>query len=634
MEYELSYVKLKRYLSSFDVVSFSLWNTLIARSVLNEQDVFSIAGIRAGMTDRSFSADRIRAEKIADARFGKGAAMARIYQVLAEFQYSKDLLQILKEAEIQTEIDVAVPRIPVVQLLKELLHLGKRVLICCDSCLSKEQICKILDKCGIPSSVEIYLSSETNADTESEAFWEQILTAHGPFVHLGSDPKAEQHPLIRLGQKVVWIQNGMRAFAESSMAPYLSPFFCDDLACSLFMGYFIQKACFNSPFSDYRQKESATGIWMGAALTCFVDYLVSHRDDSLLLFVTREGYLLHPLYVRYCAALGVKAQESVLFYASRSATLAAMAVTKSALRDVLRFSYNGTLGHMLKNRLNFDLPQEDPLYDERISLPKDAGRVEKLLSPYLSELFANSKKQQDAYKQYIQQVNPSGKPMTVVDVGYSGTIQYALARITEGTLGGHYMYLTEKALPETVGCPIDSLRNAWDGNYPIYDNLLFLEAAMQVPFGQLKQMCLEEGTIVPIFNQDANMSEYIPIAQEQYIQFAEWAAGWKRVLGDSFCPDFALAEALWVVLLRFDGLSNMLLDGFWLADDFAGMPLWCYDAQAQIWIGQDQTIPLVFTLLKAGTKPSLKQQIKYYVKKYIPRSMYTWAQKFWSRYLR
>lgn len=638
MEHELSYSNLEHYISSFDVISFSLWDTLIARCVLQPQDVFFIAEKRAGVADRSFVADRIHAEQIANACFGKSATLSQIYHILEEsLQYSRSQALQLMEAELQTEIDVAVPRIPMVRLLQEQLELGKRVLICSDSYLSSEYLRKLLDKCGIPTTVELWSSCEKGDAKESNAFWARMrasVPADKSIVHLNGQPKGNQHPLHQFGIHVVQIQSGMDAFKASSVAPYLSPFFRDDLACSLFMGYFIHKACFNSPFVDCQQNDSVTGIWMGAALACFMDYLVSRRDNSLLLFVTREGYLLHPTYTRYCAALGITPQESTLFFASRSATLAAMAVSENSFQDALRFSYSGTLGHLMKNRFNFDLPEEDPLYHQEVTLPDESSKTKRLLKPHLAAVFANSQRQKEAYIRYIRQVNPNCRPMTVVDVGYSGTIQYALSRILLESVGGHYMYLTEKALPGTIGCAASCLRHTREGSCPIFDNLLFLEASMQVPFGQLQQMRLEEDKIVPIFNQDSNMSIHISAAQEQYIQFVEWAAGWKRILGNSFRPNFALAEAIWITLLKFDYLPKKLLDSFWLADNFTGTPLWRYDTDAHIWVGQNKSTPLTFTLLKAGTKLSPKQQLKYCVKKYIPRGLYAWAKNVWNRYWR
>lgn len=638
MEHESTYSNLKQHVSSFDVISFSLWDTLIARCVLHPQDVFSIIEKRTGITGRSFVTDRIRAGQIANAQFGECATLVQIYKVLEKsFMYPKAQSLQLMEAELQTELDITVPRVPMVQLLQELLQLGKRVIICCDSCLSSEHLRKLLDKCGIPVTIELWISCEKGASKKSEAFWLQVLASlasNHTFVHLCSDPKEDLHPLNCLDRQVIQIQSSMDAFASSPMAPYLFPFFREDLTCSLFMGYFIHRACFNSPFSDCSQNDAAIGIWMGAPLACFMDDLVSRRDDSLLLFVTREGYLLQPMYTRYCAALGIKPQDNTLFYASRSATLAAVAVSESSFQNILRFAYHGTIGHLMKTRFNFDLPRQSPLYYQEITLPEECSRAENLLKPYLKAIFANSQRQKEAYRQYICHVNPNNKPMTVVDVGYSGTVQYALAQISSEKIGGRYMYLTEKELPSTIGCPVSCLHHTRDGNCPIFDNLLFLEAAMQVPFGQLQQMRLEEGRLLPVFNQDANVSEHLLAAQEQYIQFVEWAAGWKRILGDAFQTDFFLAEAIWISMLKFDYLPKPLLDSFWLADDFAGTPLWRYDSGTHTWIGRNKSVPLTFVLQKAGTRLSWKQRLKYCVKRHIPRPLYTCAQKIWNCYLR
>ena len=638
MEHESTYSNLKQQLSSFNVISFSLWDTLISRCVLHPHDMFSIVENRTGITGRRFVTDRIRAGQIADAQFGECATLVQIYKVLEEsFMYPKAQARQLMEAELQTELEIAVPRVPMVRLLQELLQLDKRVVICCDTCLSSHHLRKLLDKCGIPATVELWLSCEKGAGKKSEAFWSQLLASvpsNLTFVHLGSDPDADLHPLNRLGRQVIRIQSGMDTFASSPMAPYLFPFFKEDIACSLFMGYFIHRACFNSPFSDGSADDAAIGIWMGAPLACFMDDLVSRRDDSLLLFVTREGYLLQPMYTRYCAALGINPQDNALFYASRSAALAAVAVSESSFQETLRFAYRGTIGHLMKTRFNFDLPRQAPLYDQEITLPEESGRTENLLKPYLTKIIANSQRQKEAYSQYIRHVNPDNKPMTVVDVGYSGTIQYALAKISSEMIGGHYMYLTEEELPSTIGCPVSCLHHTWRGNCPIFDNLLFLEAAMRAPFGQLQQMHLEKGQLSPVFSQDANVSEHLLAAQEQYIRFVEWAAGWKRILGDAFQPSFSLAEAIWISMLKFECLPKPLLDSFWLTDDFAGTPLWRYDPDTHTWIGRNKSVPLTFLLQKAGTRLSWKQRMKNCVKRYIPRPLYACARKIWNRYLR
>ena len=82
MEHESTYSNLKQQLSSFNVISFSLWDTLISRCVLHPHDMFSIVEKRTGITGRRFVTDRIRAGQIADAQFGECATLVQIYKVL------------------------------------------------------------------------------------------------------------------------------------------------------------------------------------------------------------------------------------------------------------------------------------------------------------------------------------------------------------------------------------------------------------------------------------------------------------------------------------------------------------------------------------------------------------------------
>ena len=219
-------------------------------------------------------------------------------------------------------------------------------------------------------------------------------------------------------------------------------------------------------------------------------------------------------------------------------------------------------------------------------------------------------------------------------MGYNGTIQYALSKILSGKVSGLYMFLNDGALPLKAGCKCSAIANPRDGDHPVYDNLMFLEAVMQVPYGQVQRLELENGSVKIVRNSDANFSGYIPKAQEAFSRFAEWIAGWKAAAGDDLELHFGLAEAIWVCLLKFNLLPEELLEGFYLADDFCGTPLWKYDVAKQQWQSEKKSIPLAFTLLRTNDSLSRKQRIKKYIKKHIPYFAYDWASKVWVKYIK
>ena len=167
-----------------------------------------------------------------------------------------------------------------------------------------------------------------------------------------------------------------------------------------------------------------------------MDFLVQHQDDSQLLFVTREGFLLKPMYERYCKVLGITPQVNSLCYASRLATLAASVYTAEDLQKVMGSRFEGTLGDFLKNRLNYVPDGNEERNRQHIVLPDDSKDVLNLLEADFAAIFENSAVQREAYLHYISGIRSGERKLTVVDIGCNGTIQYGLSKILQEKVGG------------------------------------------------------------------------------------------------------------------------------------------------------------------------------------------------------
>ena len=628
-------------LSAYDIITFDIFDTLITRCVLRPADVFAIVEAQAkkqGFLNRAFATERRRAEQLAYQKYGETANFRQIYETLQErFPYTEAQSCALMALELETELRVAIPRVAVRELLLALRNAGKRILLCSDMYLSSQDIQKLLVACGYPGDLEIWVSCEKGGTKDSGKLWEKVfayLPADQRIIHVGDNPHGDDAVLKEMGRASYLFDSGMARFRKTEMYDYLSKYTTDDPGNTLVLGYLVNKACFNSPFQDIRADESVTAVWGGAIFACFMDYLVSGRDDSQLLFVTREGYLLKPMYERYCKSLGIRPQKATLFYSSRAATIAATVTSEEDVRGALqRPEYQGTLAHFVKSRMNFDISFAGELGNREVSLPRQKKEVFQMLQPYFQEIFRNGQQQKDAYQQYVALVRETGAKLTVVDVGYNGTIQYALSRILSEKVSGIYMFLNDGALPKKTGCACRAIANPRQGQHPLYDNLLFLEAVMQVPYGQIQRMEIRDGKAEPISNADGNFSEYIPVAQEQFCRFAEWIASWKKDLADALELRFDLAEAIWVCLLKWNYLPEKLLESFWLADDFCGHALWKYDIENQQWQGSYRVTPLAFALEKRNSS-SLKTKVKNLIKRFIPYFAYDFASRIWIRYFK
>lgn len=625
-------------LMAYDMVTFDVFDTLITRCVCRPTDVFLLVEAVAknrGIPAEGFADKRIKAETAAYKAVGSGANLEQIYEMLwNDTDYTREQCDLLMALELETEQKTVLPRQDMLEMLLALRDAGKRIVLCSDMYLSSGQIRDLLVCCGYPGDLEIWVSCEKGGTKHEGILWEKFfaeLPSGLRVIHVGDNEDGDYRALKRLGWDAALIPGGLAMFEGSELYGYLSKYMDKDIGCRLTLGYLIHCACFNSPFFGRTIPEKTTAVWGGAAFSCFMDYLMRGRDDSQLLFVTREGYLLKPMYERYCRSLGQTPQSNALCYASRTAAVSAAVAMEQDVRNALQKpEFSGTLGQLAKGRLNYDLSGDPSLSALEIRLPEQAGKVFQLLKPHMERILEKGVPQNKAYRQYLSEIRDGRRPLTVVDVGYNGTIQYALARILQEPVAGRYLFLNDGALPKGIGCSCQALSGTRDSDHPIYENLLFLEAVMQVPYGQLRCMT-EEG---PVFNSDANFSEAIPVAQEQFCSFVEWFGDWQKTVGPALKPDFSLAEAIWVCLLKYDFLPEKLLDGFWLADDYCGTPLWRYDRTAHQWNGSNKVTPLAFSLVKCGQKIGWKQRIKAVVKRHIPVFAYDWASRIWIKFIK
>lgn len=637
----LSITATENELFQHDIITFDIFDTLITRCVLRPVDVFLVVEAEAkkkGLITSRFSEDRHLAEWAAYEIYGDCANFEHIYSLLRDrYGYTPEQCDALKTLEIIAELDLAIPRKAVRDLVLRLLESGKRIVLCSDMYLSSDVIRKLLVKCGYPGDLELWVSNEKGSSKDSGTMWRQLfsyLPENKKIIHVGDNEQADHRILKQMGKDALLISSGLSMFEASEMYGYLSRYITKSLGNSMLLGYLVNKACFNSPFQEHSVEDEITAIWCGGIFSCFMDFLVQQEDESQLLFVTREGYLLKPMYERYCCALGKEPQSNTIFYASRAAALAASVRTAGDIQITMTSRYTGTLGHFLKSRLNYDLSEQADLYNLAVQFPEDYKKVMQLLEPYYAGIFENSCIQREAYLAYISQIRLPGKELKVADIGCNGTIQYGLSRILEEKVNGIYLFLNERTLVERFGCKCQGLHNPRSGTHPVYENQLFLEAAMQAPYGQLEKMVMKDGQATPQCRSDASFSSCIPASQEAFCGFTEWTAQWKKRVGEAMMLDFELAEAIWICLLKFQYLPKALTDSFWLADDFSGNPTWTYDAGKQIWKGTVMEAPLVFSLQKDGTKLCLKQRIKNFVKAHIPYFAFNWAQNIWHTYFK
>ena len=636
----ISVQQAKQLTEKADIISFDVFDTLITRKVLHPTDVFCLVELLAKkehLINFDFKKARIESEySLLNSKKRFIYNIYDIYNLISEkYALSEELTSKLLEIEIEAEKMVVIPREDVKELFFELYNHGKKIILISDMYLLSDQIRALLEKCGYPKDVELIVSNEHAKVKADGSLWNEIFDSYNEksFIHFGDNVRSDYNAVKKMGYDAIITPNPFDRFSETEMYSILQEYDNGDLSNSLLLGYFCNGIVFNNAFSDAFDKNAILGLWNGSVLSCFVRWLIKNKDDSLLLFVTREGYILQPLYLEYCRVAGIEPQKSCLFFASRQATSTACILNDEDFVDITEQPYNGSLKRFLSSRCGL-MTDDDKLEEIKIKLPDEQRRVLKLLEPFKAEIIELSQQARHAYKKYIRECleENQSEDMTVVDVGYQGTIQYYLSKLFGKKIAGKYLLTGDVLLPEKIGCKCEYMGTILNDVHPIYDNRCFFESALMVPYGQLLKIELGDNGFKMFFNNADQASEAIVETQKKCMEFARQDAEWYRVLGGKFDYSLRLAEAIWMCIIYYNYLPNDLIDSFELDDAFGGNDHWKYDSIDHCWKSEISTVPFVF--YNNYSKAVKKQKIKNMVKKHTPDVFFELFRFIWIKFLK
>lgn len=636
----MDYSKIQKLIDSSDIVSFDVFDTLITRQVLHPADVFSLTDIIAKQMlsiEFNFRNARTEAEKElidSDKKFCYN--LSDIHRIIKKrFRLSDELSKKLLDIELESEERVTCARKDVLELFLSLHNTGKKIILVSDMYLSSDQIKHLLIKCGYPVDVELFVSNEYGKVKSDGSLWKEIAdTFKGKkIVHIGDNKLSDFVAVKKIGQKSVLINNPVESFFCTKLYKLLGKYDTGEFGNSLILGKLCNEILFNNAFSSDYDYNALTGIWTGAALACFMRWLIKNRDDSLLLFVTRECYIFQPMYLEYCKIAGIEPQKNTRFYTSRQAASIASVTSLDDLKDLLEIEYEGTIENFILTRCGYKCEKDE--LKETVRLPKDKEAVLEKIKDIIDDIIAISVPRKLAYVNYIDQCckNAGCKEATIVDIGYRGTTQYLLSKICGKKIGGKYFIADNIVYPEKIDCEVKYLSSRKNGLHPIYDNISFFEGILQVPYGQLLELSQnEDGKFEMTFNNAKQTAPEIISAQSDFFEYAKSDAEWYAYTKGEFDYSLDLAEDLWMGLAYYNFLPDGLFGSLSLDDEFNGLDKWSYNPKKHRMENKSFSIPFIFYGNRAGQ--SFKESIKTIVKKYSPAFIYQPLKLFWLKFIK
>lgn len=504
-----------------DVVSFDIFDTLITRKTIDAKDIRKIIAKninRSHGLNINFEEIREKAEYNVRAKegFKVDCNLDQIYEQIGQMTLlSKEVLDMIKEMEIKLEIDLAVPRKEMVEAFYYAKDKNKVINLISDMYLTREAIIRILDKCGISGYNQLLVSCEVNKRKDTGEMWDYYLEKYinRNLLHIGDNEHSDIQMCVDRGIDTFHIINS-KTLNEISGHIY-------DLEMETFtdgdaqlVGNVIAKT-FNSPFklNKYEGKyviedEVEFGYCIfGPVITHFMIWFIKQvkkNHINKVAFLAREGYVLEKVFKLFKEYIPeIEDVEGIYLMASRRSTSVASIKNEEDIKNLLDSYYTGKISDLLDIR--YGIKMENEYENEYVELPRQKAEVWEKLSPYIQNILENSAKERESYLEYIEDIGISSEDrIGIVDLGYSGSIQYYLSCILEQVTSGYYFVtITNPKGAKYQGNTMSACYEQEDTtdwhkmkNY-IHKYSLLLEGILTAPHGQVVK--IENGR--PIFNK-------------------------------------------------------------------------------------------------------------------------------------
>lgn len=440
--------------NSIECISFDIFDTLIIRNLDKPTDLYSIMQLsdqyKTLCNACDFKKIRIQAEKEAN-QLKKSATLIDIYEKI-KFIAGIENIDALMKLEIDIEQKVCQPNIPVINFYNYCLKCGKKVVITSDMYLPSVELEKILQVCGIYRYEKIYVSCEVKKSKAEGTIFEHIANDihlnKKEILHIGDNFKSDYVNALRCGMNAYHYKPEVLSEFKN-----IEDKNNNDLIYRTLNS--ISKALAKKDSYSYNLGLRAFGPLL-ASFCQWLNFEFKKNNIKKIYFLSRDGLIVKEIFDQ----TDTFNYHTQYLFASRRSWIVPLLWKHPELSDILaRISMSPriTIGIFL-NRVGLKPDRYIDLLDsfglvidtfyKKEDLFKDKRFIE-LFEIIKQDIIDNSKNEYLALKKYILD-NVSNEKIALVDIGYNGTMQYAIEELLkeihiESKIVGYYVGLNPKA---------------------------------------------------------------------------------------------------------------------------------------------------------------------------------------------
>ena len=451
--------KLKQY----DVISFDVFDTLIFRPMALPTDVFYLIGQKLDLLD--FKNIRTWAEWDARVKCNNKnghmeVTLSDIWKNLEEDTGLSAEKGMEIEAEIEQSLCYANPFM--LEVWKELVNLGKEIIIVSDMYLPKDVVENILVKNGFTGAKNIFVSNEYAKNKASGTLFEEVLKTlkkeykdKFSIIHVGDNPNSDFKKAKEKGFDVMPYQNvnkNILLYRPMDMSSMVGGAYRGLVSNYLYNGL-------NSYSIDYEYGYIYGGLFVVGYCAFIHEYCKTHQVDQIL-FLSRDGDTLMQAYKKLYpddtaaytywsrkAATKLMANEDkhdffrrFIYHKVNQKITIAQALHSMELDELveklgdwkkiweerqLREKACRNKNVKVKEEKFIDLKASDYLTDKNGYLLRRfiEAKWDKVLSVY--------ENQQNAAKKYYGEILKNSKRAVAIDIGWAGSGAMALSHLVK-----------------------------------------------------------------------------------------------------------------------------------------------------------------------------------------------------------
>jgi len=449
-----SYDDLVDLVNKYDVISFDIFDTLVMRKIYLPMDVFSLVEKKVQAlygSEFKFAEYRRKAEINLE-----NPTINEIYTEIQKITgWNNALAEEIKQCEIDTDIQLIVPREKMVEFCNTLITQKKEVCFVSDMYYSGKQLQKILFKCGIDADIDqIIVSCECKKSKKDSTLWEQYKEQYiqsKRALHIGDNEEADVKNPIKYGIDTYHIWNPIKMLQHSSIKDIDSK--VNSIYASIVMGM-INAKIFNDPFVLNATKgmvkfsdleDIGYCVWGSVVYTFLLWIIKQGKEDGLdtIAFMARDGYLLQKAYEFIREKIKCDMPKSVYLEISRRCIRNAAAETWEDVLELACEAYDGDFKTFLQDRFAVEVDLNEAQNFNMADIQKDITKLDEHLQKYKTQILKQINEEKKGYQKYLKSLN-LGENYGVVDLFLYGSVQYYLGKFEKKRLQGYYFCINKE----------------------------------------------------------------------------------------------------------------------------------------------------------------------------------------------